>query len=152
MLRIDETIQVMPKGLKEPVTIYDVGGIAGDYQLFLPAKREVEWVAPTPQLLIQFSVLKGKHVGDLRHKASIIKLAPQMAEIMAEILPPTLSNLRLSLYDCHDQMITDNLYAKVLKHLSHRPPLFQVNFTAIPPEAESFFQNQFATFLENKPS
>ena len=121
-------MQVSPKGVKEPLTIYEVGGIAGDYQLFLPPKPEVDWIELTQQLPIQFTVLEGKHVGEVRYKAAIIKLAPKMAEITAEILPPRLSNLRLSLYDYQDRLITDNLYGKVLTHLAGSPTGFSSQF------------------------
>jgi adenylate cyclase len=138
IVRLDNAMQVSPKGVKEPLTIYEVGGIAGDYQLFLPPKPEVGWIELTQPLSLQFILLDGKHVGEVRYQAAIIKLAPKMAEITAAMLPPRLSNLRLSLYDYNDQLISDNLYGKVLMHLSDHPGVFQVNFTAIPPEAETF--------------
>jgi adenylate cyclase len=138
IVRLDNAMQVSPKGVKEPLTIYEVGGIAGDYQLFLPPKPEVGWIELTQPLSLQFTVLEGKHVGEVRYQAAIIKLAPKMAEIAATMLPPRLSNLRLSLYDYNDRLISDNLYGKVLTHLSDSPGVFQVNFTALPPEAETF--------------
>ena len=138
IVRLDNAMQVSPKGLKDPLTIYEVGGIAGDYQLFLPPKPEVGWIELTQPLSLQFTLLEGKHVGEIRYQAAIIKLAPKMAEITAAMLPPCLSNLRLSLYDYNDRLISDNLYGKVLMHLSDHPGVFQVNFTAIPPEAETF--------------
>jgi adenylate cyclase len=138
IVRVDNVMQVSPKGVKEPLTIYEVGGIAGDYQLFLPPKPEIDWVELTQPLSLQFTLLEGKHVGAVRYQATIIKLAPKMAEIKAETLPPRLANLRLSLYDCHNRLITDNLYCKVLTHLVDPLGVFQVNFTAIPPEAETF--------------
>jgi adenylate cyclase len=138
IVRLDNAMQVSPKGVKEPLTIYEVGGIAGDYQLFLPPKPEVSWIELTQPLSLQFTVLEGKHVGEVRYQAAIIKLAPKMAEISATMLPPRLSNLRLSLYDYNDRLISDNLYGKVLTHLSDLPGVFQVNFTAMPPEAETF--------------
>jgi adenylate cyclase len=138
IVRLDNAMQVSPKGVKEPLTIYEVGGIAGDYQLFLPPKPDVEWIEITHQLPVQFTVLEGKHVGELRYNAAITKLAPKFAEITADILPAHLANLRLSLYDRQERLISDNLYVKVLKHLSDHPPVFQVNFTALPPEAETF--------------
>jgi adenylate cyclase len=148
-VRVDSTMQVMPKGVKEPLTIYEVGGIAGDYQLFLPPKPAVEWIVLAQQLPVQFTVLKGKHVGELRHDATIIKLAPNMAEIRAEMLPSRLANLRLSLYDCQKQLITENLYAKVLAYPSDLPPVFQVNFTALPPEAEIFLAESLGSARKN---
>ncbi len=138
ILRIDSSMQVMPKGVKEPLTIYEVGGIGGDYQLFLPIQAEVAWIELTRQLPIRFTVLAGKHVGELQHHGAIVKMAPQMAEITGEILPSRLANLRLSLYDPDGLAITDDLYAKVVTHLSEAPPIFHVNFTSIPPEAATF--------------
>jgi adenylate cyclase len=138
IVRIDHTLQVSPKGVKEPLTIYEVGGIAGDYQLFLPPKPEIAWIEITQRLPIKFIVLAGKHVGEVQYNATITKLAGKVAEITADILPPRLSNLRMSLYDYQERLITDNLYAKVLTHFSDLPAVFQVNFTALPPEAENF--------------
>ena len=149
IVQIDNAMQVMPKGVKEPLTIYEVGGIAGDYQLFLPPKKEVDWIELDQQLPIQFTVVEGKHVGELRYNAAIIKLAPKMAEITAEMLPPPLSNLRLSLYDLGARLITSDLYVKVLTHLSNHPPVFQVNFTAIPPEAETYLAESMGALLTN---
>ena len=36
MLRINGTMEVTPKGINHPITIYDVGGIAGDFNVCLP--------------------------------------------------------------------------------------------------------------------
>ena len=41
--RIDSAMQVMPKGVKQPLTIHELGGIGGDFQLFLPPKPEMTW-------------------------------------------------------------------------------------------------------------
>jgi adenylate cyclase len=142
IVRLDNAMQVSPKGVQEPLTIYEVGGIAGDYRLFLPPKPEVRWIKLTPPLSLQFTLLDGKHVGEVQYQAAIIKLAPKMAEITAVMLPPRLSNLRLSLYDHDDRLISDNLYGKVLSHLSDPPGGFHVNFTAIPPEAEAFLASR----------
>ena len=138
IVRLDQVMQVSPKGVKELLTIYDVGGIGGDYQLYLPPKPKLDWLELRHPLQIQFTVLEGKHVGELRNKALMTKLAAKMAEIKAETLPPRFANLRLSLYDFDARLITDNLYAKVLEYLSDTPPIFQVNFTAISSEAETF--------------
>jgi adenylate cyclase len=38
LLRIDGQMEVMPKGVQKPITIYDIGGIGGDYDVYLPEK------------------------------------------------------------------------------------------------------------------
>jgi adenylate cyclase len=142
IVRLDNAMQVSPKGVKEPLTIYEVSGIAGDYQLFLPPKPEVSWIELSQPLSLQFTLLDGKHEGEERYQAAILRLTPKMAEISATMLPPRLSNLRLSLFDYDDRLISNNLYCKVLSHRSDLPGIFYVNFTAIPPEAEAFLASR----------
>ena len=79
-----------------------------------------------------------KHTGELGHGGAITKIAPNMVEIHSEVLPSPLANLRISLYDPDDHEISDDLYGKVVAHLSESPPAFLVHFTSVPPEAETF--------------
>ena len=79
-----------------------------------------------------------KHTVELGHGGAITKIAPNMVEIHSKVLPSPLANLRISLYDPDDHEITDDLYGKVVAHLSESPPVFLVHFTSVPPEAETF--------------
>jgi hypothetical protein len=65
-------------------------------------------------------------------------MSPKMVEIHSEVLPFPLANLRISLYDPDGREISDDLYGKVVAHLSESPPAFLVHFTSVPPEAETF--------------
>ena len=138
ILRIDSAMKVMPKGVKKPLTIHEVGGIGGDFQLFLPPKPEITWIELEQGLPVQFTVVDWKHTGELGHGGAITKIAPNMVEIHSEVLPSPLANLRISLYDPDDHEISDDLYGKVVAHLSESPPAFLVHFTSVPPEAETF--------------
>jgi adenylate cyclase len=136
--RIDTARQVMPKGVKKPLTIHEVGGIGGDFQLFLPPKKEITWIELKHGLRVQFTVVDWKHTGELGYGGAITKIAPNGVEIHSEVLPPPLANLRISLYEPDDHVISDDLYGKVVAHLSQSPPAFLVHFTSVPPEAEAF--------------
>ncbi len=136
--RIDTAMKVMPKGVKKPLTIHEVGGIGGDFQLFLPPKKEITWIELERGLPVQFTMVDWKHTGELGHGGAITKIAPNMVEIHSEVLPSPLANLRISLYDPDDHEISDDLYGKVVAHLSESPPAFLVHFTSVPPEAETF--------------
>jgi adenylate cyclase len=138
ILRIDSAMKVMLKGVKKPLTIHEVGGIGGDFQLFLPPKEEITWIELRHGLRAQFTVVDWKHTGELGHGGAITKLAPNMVEIHSEVLPSPLANLRISLYDPDDHEISDELYGKVVAYLSESPPAFLVHFTSVPPEAEAF--------------
>jgi adenylate cyclase len=137
--RIDTVMQVMPKGVKKPLTIHEVGGVGGDFQLFLPPKPAITWRDLEPGLPVQFTAVDWKHAGDLGHGGAITKIAHNMAEIHSQVLPSPLANLRISLYDPDGHEISDDLYGKVVAHLSESPPAFLVHFTSVPPEAETFW-------------
>ncbi|MGP8050630.1 MAG: response regulator [Desulfobaccales bacterium] len=136
--RIDAAMKVMPKGVKKPLTIHEVGGIGGDFQLFLPPKKEITWIELKQGLPVQFTVVDWKHTGELGHGGAITKIAHNMAEIHSEVLPSPLANLRIFLYDPDHCEIADDLYGKVVAQLSESPPAFLVHFTSVPPEAETF--------------
>ena len=138
ILRTDSAMKVMPKGVKKPLTIHEVGGIGGDFQLFLSPKKEITWIELKQGIPVQFTVVDWKHTVELGHGGAITKIAHNMVEIHSKVLPSPLANLRISLYDPDDHEITDDLYGKVVAHLSESPPAFLVHFTSVPPEAETF--------------
>jgi adenylate cyclase len=137
-LRLDSAMKVLPKGVKKPLTIHEVGGIGGDFQLFLPPKKKITWIELEQGLPVQFTVVDWKHTGEQGHGGTITKIAHNMVKIHSKVLPSPLANLRISLYDPDDHEITDDLYGKVVAHLSESPPAFLVHFTSLPPEAETF--------------
>ncbi len=61
-----------------------------------------------------------------------------MAEIHSEVLSSPLANLRISLNNSDGHEISDNLYGKVVVHLSEISLAFLVHFTSVPPKAEAF--------------
>ncbi len=138
ILWIDRALKVMPKGINKPLTIHEVVGIGGDFQLFLPPKPEISWIELKQVIPVQFTVVDWKPTEELGHGGAITKIAPKMVEIHSKVLPSPLANLRISLYDPDDREITDDLYGKVVAHLCETPPAFLVHFTSLPPEAEAF--------------
>ena len=145
--RIDTAMKVMPKGVKKPLTIHEVGGIGGDFQLFLPPKKEITWIDLKQGLPVRFTVVDWKHTGELGHRGAITKMSTKMVEIHSEVMPSPLANLRISLYDHDDREIADDLYGKVVAHLPESPPAFLVHFTSVPPEAETFLAKLLGAVL-----
>jgi len=140
-LRIDDQIEVMPKGVKKPITIYEVGGIRGEFDLYLPEKVDVALVDLSRPVAIEFTVLEGKHAGDTRYKGTVNKFLEKTAEISAEVFVDKLVNLKISLFDHDRDEITSDLYAKVVKSISKDPAVFHVSLTSIPPSAATFFES-----------
>ncbi|WP_448560827.1 CHASE2 domain-containing protein [Trichothermofontia sp.] len=143
-VRIDGQKQVQPKGVKEPILIYEIGGISGRYQLSLPEKVEEEFF-PLPQpLALYYTILEGKHVSENQFRGQLMQLSASAAEIRADqldvsVLPIALTNIKLNLIDPNSQQMGEDIYAKVLEKsapLGH----YYVRFTAQPPEVAKQLQ------------
>ena len=141
ILRVDDQIEVMPKGVKEPITIYEVGGIGGEFQIYRPEKKPVELVELPQPLRIEFTILEGKHASNQQHEGTIVRMVEKIAEIETSVLADKLMNLKVSLFSSDGARVTSDLYVKVIDVPSESPPILRVNFTAVPPEAETFFAN-----------
>ncbi|MTJ08109.1 MULTISPECIES: CHASE2 domain-containing protein [unclassified Anabaena] len=136
IVKIDGQRQVTPKGVKEPITIYEVGGITGQYNLFLSQEQEELLTLPTP-IPVQYAVLEGKDIGDIIFKGSLVKLSIREAELLLDNnespeLPAGLSNLKLNLLNPNNPAEAEDIYAKVLEKPAgnHR---FYIYFTVKPP-------------------
>lgn len=140
LLRIDQTLDVMPKGVKTPITIYDIGGIGGPFKLSLPQKHIAELVALPRPLAIEFIILEGKHVGQRAYAGTITALNYTEADIEAERACRPLTNLKLALFDSRQVCVAEDVYAKVIHAHSQPSAAFRVSFTVIPPDAEHVFR------------
>ena len=144
ILRIDGQMEVMPKGVKEPITIYEVGGIGGEFDIALPKKRSQPLVALERPILIEYLLLEEKHAGDQTYPGRITHLLPTLAEMDVEVACPTLTNIKISVFDKQRVKLTDDLYGKVTTVVSEMPPRLRVAFTSIPQEAAAFFDQLLA--------
>ncbi len=141
ILRIDSEMEVMPKGVKRAISIYEIGGIADEFNLFLPPKKAPLFSELSSVLKINFVVVEGKHAADTSYAAEIIKLSLKGAQLKSGFIVDKLNNIKITLFTHSNEEVCDDLYAKV----SHTDvDGFIISFTAIPPEAESFFNSVLA--------
>jgi adenylate cyclase len=140
ILRIDDQMEVMPKGVKKPITISEVGGIGGEFNIFLEEKKPLDLYTLAHPMRINFSILAGKHAGDELHSGTITRMSRKHAELEAGIRPEKLSNLKITLFDDSGTEVTSDLYAKVTETLDGTPPLLRIMFTSIPLESQAFIE------------
>ncbi|QTA87383.1 Two component system response regulator receiver and adenyl cyclase domains-containing protein [Desulfonema magnum] len=143
IVRIDDQMEVMPKGFKDPVKIYEIGGIAGDYDLFLPEKQEIKLLDLRQPLPILFMKLTEKYANKNVFQGTVFRLGNEAAEIRTDEPIKRLTNLKISLFDDEGYEITTELYAKVTRNLSDSPPVSRICFTSVPPEARAFFKYRY---------
>ncbi len=133
-VRIDGELQVEPKGIRVPITLYEVGGIGIPYNLELPQTADA--LVPLEQAVpLEYTVLEGKHaVGNL-FQGVLTHLSDSSAELKTDHTLDLLSNLKLHLQTGRDRApVTGDLYAKVLKKVVDREDHFLIRFTSVPPE------------------
>ena len=139
LLRIDDQFQVMPKGVKEPITIYEIGGIGDPYNAYLPQKQKEKLGVLDEPLAIAFTILEGKHAGVEKHIGVIIQLSELELVIQSDVKAERLSNIKITLTDVDEKEVTTELYGKVVEEINQSE--FRVNLTSIPPEARKFLRD-----------
>ncbi|KAF3889648.1 MULTISPECIES: CHASE2 domain-containing protein [Nostocales] len=134
-LQVTGQLQIEPKGMKEPVTIFEIRGIGGDYNLFLPQDDEgiidLEQVVP-----VEYTVLQGKHAVGAVFQGELVSLSEKGAHLRSPHSLDILSNLKLKLLIEADLETEEKyFYAKVIKQSGDSGYHFLIRFTAIPPRA-----------------
>ena len=140
ILRIDGEKQVQPKGVKQPITIYDVGGIAGTHNLFI-VKEEEHFFPLRETIPLQYTILEGKHIGENIFPGTLFRISAKGGEVRAEngidSLPSPLTNIKINLLLSEmSQDAQEDLYAKVLEDPG-QPNTFYIRFTSKPPAVEA---------------
>ena len=139
ILRIDAQRDVVPKGAETPLRIYEVGGIAGHYNLALEGK-EPALVTLTREIPLRYTVLEGKDVGGKELEGSVVRLSKNCAEIALSRPVSVLSNLKMNLGDVDENLSARDFYGKVIEHSKGNGQTHIVRFTSVPPEVDSYFQ------------
>ena len=134
-------MKVTPKGVIQPITIYEVGGIGGQFNIYLPEKKDFEWTVLEHPLKIKYTILAGKDTGEELFYGQIVALAGRAVRIQGDHSAEKLSNLKLRLYNQTGDLITPNLYGKVISVSAASPFEAEVQFTSIPPSADGFFKS-----------
>jgi adenylate cyclase len=135
--------QVQPKGVKQPITIYEVSGIGGFYNLYLP-KEDEAFFPLTEEIAVQYALLDGKNISDTLFKGSLVELSAKgakvrTANVSGDVLPSGLTNLKLNLLTSNAPVrASQDIYAKVLEKLAE-PGCFYIRFTATPPAIQMRF-------------
>jgi len=144
ILTINGQMQATVKGFADGISLYEIGGIEGPYQLFLPIVRDalVALEAPIP---LRYTLLEEKNLVGYSFPGKLIKLSVKGGEIQSEHPAVLLSNIKIDLSndslageplgDLYAQAATPlgDLYAKVMEVSPQHLNCFYVRFTAIPP-------------------
>jgi class 3 adenylate cyclase len=139
VVRIDAQRDVLPKGAETPLRIYEVGGIAGRYNLAIEGK-DPALVVLTRQISLRYMVLEGKDVGKKGLEGSMVRLSKNCAEITLDGPVEALANLKMNLEDVDEKLSAKDFYGKVIERSKENGQTHVVRFTSVPPEVDAYFQ------------
>ncbi|MGD1857110.1 MAG: CHASE2 domain-containing protein [Leptolyngbyaceae cyanobacterium] len=144
-LAIQSKVDIYPKGIKRPITIYDVTGIGGDiYNLSLsPSELILEALAQT--ISVEYVPLEGKQVGEAHHSGSLHKLSAKTALLHIKNAEPLnlLSNIKLVITDhqAPETVSNSDIYAKV-QQTGDDESWYVITFTSRSPGVISWMNQQ----------
>ncbi len=139
-LRVEYELEVMPKGVRAPLKIYEITGIKGEFNFTLHATHEAQLQELAQIIDFHFNILEGKQNDTELYPAQIIKLSKRTALIQSSRTCRPLTNLRLHLQNT--QAMSYELYAKVTRVMPEDSHLMVITFTSIAPEVQNLF-NEF---------
>lgn len=132
IVRIDGQMSVHPKGVAEPVNVYEAGGIAGNYNVFLPRYTDVLQTL-SPAVAVECAIVDEKSISDERFAGSLIKLSAKGAEIATTRAVRALTNV--AIYLAHDNSDhPTHLYGKVIGDGNDVGNGVRVRFTCMLPQ------------------
>lgn len=135
LVKINSHMEIKPKGVKQALTVYEVNGMGGEYNLLLPKEEEIFFTLPKP-INIQYTILEEKQIKDSLFYGKLVKLSAKGAEVRCDnlessFLPSTLSNIKLNLLSEEQMEISEDIYGKVLDKLTECGS-FYIRFTNKP--------------------
>ncbi len=138
-LRIDAQREVLPKGADTPLRIYEVGGIAGHFNLALE-RKDPPLVTLARQIPLRYAALEGKDAGREGQGGSVVRLAKYCAEVRLGDSFEAMTNLKMHLESVDERLSSRNFYGKVIKSPRDEGQVHVVRFTSVPAEVDAYFQ------------
>ncbi|MCA9719706.1 MAG: response regulator [Myxococcales bacterium] len=134
LVTLGRTIEVRPKGLKEPLELHEVLAIGGAHELALPAgEGALRDITPVP---LSYTVVRGKQESDELRAGELVRLSPDRGELRPGAALEPLSSLRLALGPGADG---GDVYAKVIA-VDAAQDRALLSFTSLDPVAEARIQ------------
>jgi len=134
LLKTRRQFQMEAKGMRDPITIHDVTGLGGRFNVHLDEEEDVLH-ALAEQLAVQCHKLDGKHGSGEQFPATLLRLGKKSAELQGPVPLAVQTNLKLRLTG-HPALLEEDLYVKVMDVRTDGGAMV-VQFTSVPPGIRS---------------
>lgn len=138
-------LKMRAKGVAEPINVYDITGIGGEFNLHMPELEPEPLHEPGRALNVRYNVVEGKHSGGRFHDGRITRLNLKEAEIQSLVSIEKHANVKFRLVDNDGEEFLGDMYGKVLEGQESG---FKLHFTALPPANEAFIRGVLYSFTK----
>ncbi len=146
ILKTDDKMEIFPKGSSEPISIFELTGIDGQFELHLPGKKQAELFTPITPVPVRFSFIEGKQTGQDLFEGEVIRLSVKVVEIRSSTEVDRLDNLKLSFVAEEGEGASGDVYGKVTDLSEEGESTFSLNLTFVSPEARTYIANIIQAF------
>ncbi|WP_223422329.1 AAA family ATPase [Tateyamaria pelophila] len=133
---------VEPKGVTEPLSLFQVTAMGGAHDLEL-AEPDLAWVDLADSVPVSFRLVVDKKVTDDVHQGTMIRLSPQGAQIQGTLVPDPFTDVELMLKDDDGDDTGIGIYGKVVDDPAPEKA-FSVRFTSVPAEMSRLLKRMMA--------
>lgn len=144
LVQVRGTMEVRFKGIEQRVTLYDVGGMEGEYQIALPEKEVCTFIKVEPPIPITCLSLEGKTVSETSISGYITHFGGSAADVSMEQPLEVRSNLKI-LFVSEEASGLSEVYAKVMSVEPSDPKSSKfkarLEFTWFPDDTKAFIQS-----------
>ncbi len=139
LVRVRGTVTAQFKGVDRAITLYDVSGLGGDYQLSLPETTPAVLATLQRPLPVACFPIEGKTVSTIAAPGTLVRLGSTAADLVLEVPVAGHANLKIVL-DPASASKPCELYAKVLAFGGKGDALgtaVRVGFTSVSDDAKA---------------
>jgi adenylate cyclase len=134
MVEVGGSVEVSPKGFREPIRIYETIGMRGRHDLHL-ATIKVPLRTLDPPIPVRFLLLDEKQTGSDLFEGELIKASERELAISTGSAPEPFSNIRIELLAGDRSTLADNIYGKVGVPDEGQHGVIRVRLSSLPEEA-----------------
>lgn len=138
MVKVDGQMQMRAKGIREPVIIYEVREIGGEFNLALP-KDDANLIPLKKTIPVQYRIVEGKSLADELYQGKLTQLSEKSAELQTDHPLEPLTNLVLNLLvETQGASELWDIYGKVVEVFEADATRCHIRFTSLPPIVMDF--------------
>jgi class 3 adenylate cyclase/PAS domain-containing protein len=139
LLLINHQMKVHPKGSKKPLTVYEVSGISGQYNLSL--KNGISNpVALEREIPVYYVPLEENHPSERKCSGALLQLSRHSAVMRLQLDHDLFTNLKFNLSEAAKELSCKDFYGKVVGISDTNCGIYTVRFTSLPPAVGDYFQ------------